>query len=332
MKKAIVCALAALALVAAAQPLEERAKALLERKRETTAAAPGVTFETQLGVKQESSLLDVTLYFRYGETNLLGAVGAKLDMRREETVAQSIVEALLAGPDAAHDRLSGLFPQGTSVISVQSEGDTAFVTLNQAFLGIPDGAPADWEDLAGWQAEATLRRRLAFQSIVLALTEDGRYQRVQLYVAGGDDEVPRRIPLYWFDQSATNPNVMLAACARDEQAMLTPNSARRLSCQAAFVSSLSSGKLISSTLISAAQLSRSAVSPGYSISRRAMSSCASRCRPSCTCRTNVSENAVSCSRVSRCSKAKSALTFVCRALASGQSSVTSGQAAPVSHS
>ena len=104
MKKAIVCALAALALVAAAQPLEERTKALLERKRETTAAAPGVTFETQLGVKQESSLLDVTLYFRYGETNLLGAVGAKLDMRREETVAQSIVEALLAGPDAAHDR------------------------------------------------------------------------------------------------------------------------------------------------------------------------------------------------------------------------------------
>ena len=213
MKKAIVCALAALALVAAAQPLEERTKALLERKRETTAAAPGVTFETQLGVKQESSLLDVTLYFRYGETNLLGAVGAKLDMRREETVAQSIVEALLAGPDAAHDRLSGLFPQGTSVISVQSEGDTAFVTLNQAFLGIPDGAPADWEDLAEWQAEATLRRRLAFQSIVLALTEDGRYQRVQLYVAGGDDEVPRRIPLYWFDQSATDPNVMLAACA-----------------------------------------------------------------------------------------------------------------------
>ena len=79
-----------------------------------------------------------------------------------------------------------------------------------------------------WQAEATLRRRLAFQSIVLALTEDGRYQRVQLYVAGGDDEVPRRIPLYWFDQSATDANVMLAACARDEQAMLTPKSALKL--------------------------------------------------------------------------------------------------------
>ena len=55
---------------------------------------------------------------------------------------------------------------------------------------------------------------MAFESIVLALTEDGRYQRVQLYVAGGDDEVPRRIPLYWFDQSVTDANVMLAACAR----------------------------------------------------------------------------------------------------------------------
>ena len=51
MKKAIVCALAALALVAATQPLEERAKALLERKRETTAAAPGASeHQTGLGI------------------------------------------------------------------------------------------------------------------------------------------------------------------------------------------------------------------------------------------------------------------------------------------
>ena len=228
MKKAIVCALAALALVAFAQPLEERIRAMLTPGEQAETAAPGVTFESQLSVKQESSLIDVTLYFRDGETTLLGAVGAQLDMRREETVAQSIVEALLVGPDAAHDRLSGVFPQGTEVISVQSEGDTAFVTLNQAFLGIPDGAPTDWEDLADWQAEATLRRRLAFQSIVLALTENGRYQRVQLYVAGGDDEIPQRIPLYWFDQSVSDAGVMLAACARDEQAMLTPKNALEL--------------------------------------------------------------------------------------------------------
>lgn len=72
----------ALALVAFAQPLEERAKAWFAPNRRNEPNAPGVTFESQLGVKQESNLIDVTLYFRYGDTNLLGAVGAQLDMRR----------------------------------------------------------------------------------------------------------------------------------------------------------------------------------------------------------------------------------------------------------
>lgn len=224
MKKAIICSAAALALVFFAQPLFEVCRTLVNKEKpaESPAAAQSPTFEEQLGVKQESSLLDVTLYFRFGETNLLGACSAQLDMRREETVAASIVQSLLDGPDAAHDRLIALFPQGTTLIGVASEGATAFVTLSEAFLGIPDGAPSDWEDSAAWQKEATLRRRMAFESIVLALTEEGRYQRVQLYVAGSDDDIPQRIPLYWFDQSATDINVMLAPCARDENAMLTP--------------------------------------------------------------------------------------------------------------
>ena len=224
MKKAIICSAAALALVFFAQPLFEVCRTLVSKGKpaESPAAAQSPTFEEQLGVKQESSLLDVTLYFRFGETNLLGACSAQLDMRREETVAASIVQSLLDGPDAAHDRLTALFPQGTMLIGVASEGATAFVTLSEAFLGIPDGAPSDWEDSAAWQKEATLRRRMAFESIVLALTEEGRYQRVQLDVAGSDDDIPQRIPLYWFDQSATDINVMLAPCARDENAMLTP--------------------------------------------------------------------------------------------------------------
>lgn len=225
MKKAIICAAAALALVFCAQPLSDAYQTLINRKKEqpiTPAATSSPTFEEQLGVKQESNMLDVTLYFRFGETNLLGACSAQLDMRREETVASSIVQALLDGPDAAHSRLTGLFPQGTTLIGVASEGATAFVTLSEAFLGIPDGAPSDWEDSAAWQKEATLRRRMAFESIVLALTENGRYQRVQLYIAGSDDDIPQRIPLYWLDQSVTDTNVMLAPCARDENAMLTP--------------------------------------------------------------------------------------------------------------
>lgn len=127
-----------------------------------------------------------------------------------------------------HDRLSGVFPQGTEVISVQSEGDTAYVTLNRAFLGIPNGAPP----IGRIWTHGRRRRRFAegwrMNPSCWALTEDGRFQRVQLYVAGGDDEIPQRIPLYWFDRSVSDTGVMLAACARDEQAILTPKSALEL--------------------------------------------------------------------------------------------------------
>lgn len=180
------------------------------------------TFEQQLGVEQDRSVMDVTLYFRFADTGVLGAATAQLDMRREETVASSLVQRLIDGPDIAHDRLSGVFPQGTQLLSVTGDGATAFVTLNRAFLGKPDGAPSDWEDLAVWQEEAALRRRLAVQSIVLALTEEGRYQRVQLYVADNDDDVPERIPMYWFDPSSGDASMMLAACPRDESVLLTP--------------------------------------------------------------------------------------------------------------
>ena len=153
---------------------------------------------------------------------------ALLEARREESVAAQIVERLVAGPDAAHGRLSGVFPRGTDVLSVTESGDTVFVTLSEEFLGRPDGAPEDWEDLAVWQEEATLRRFLAAQSIICALTEGGRYQRVQLYVAQHAEDVPRRIPLCYFDLSVTDASVVLAASSRDEAAILTPQRALQM--------------------------------------------------------------------------------------------------------
>ena len=220
MKKGWICILIALGLLVLASLHIEKKTEKIEENRPT--------FEQQLGVQKKRSLMDVTLYFRFADTDVLGACSAQLDMRREETVASSIVRRLIDGPDVAHDRLRGLFPQGTEVVNVDSEGDTAFVTLTRAFLGRPDGAPLDWEDSTYWQEEAALRRRMAFQSIVLALTEDGRFQRVQLYLADSDDDLSQRIPVYYFDPREENPNVLLAACARDEEAMLTPRRATKM--------------------------------------------------------------------------------------------------------
>jgi len=230
MKKAAIAVVLALLLIVLCEPhirgiVADAAQGLLGGEEAAQSAAPAPSFSEQLGGHEKTDTLGVTLYYRFGDTNVLGAQRVMLDLRREETIATRIVQHLVEGPDIAHGRLSGVFPQGTQVISVTGEERTAFVTLSNDFLGGPDGAPADWEDLSVWQEEAALRRRLAVQSIVLSLTEDGRYQRVQLYVADNDDDIPRRIAMAWLDPSATDPSLVLAASPRDEKVMLTPGRA-----------------------------------------------------------------------------------------------------------
>lgn len=221
MKKVVFCVALAFALSLAELPrLGELLRRLDWTQQEAERSAP--TVAQQLGETIASDQLDVTLYYRFGQTGLLGAQREMLDIRREETVAHSIVSRLVEGPSVTHDRLSGVFPQGTRVLSVSGEGTTAFVTLSREFLGRPDGAPTDWEDWQDWQEEAALRRWLAVQSLALSLTENGRYQRVQLYVAASDDDIPERMALAWFDLAQTDLSVVLGPCGRDESMMLTP--------------------------------------------------------------------------------------------------------------
>ena len=177
---------------------------------------------------QSGSFLEVALYYRYADTATLGLERAKIDLSREETMATLIVERLIGGPGVSHSRLSGLFPQGTRLISAQGDGRIVYVTLNGAFLGRPDGAPSDWETRDDWRKEAALRRSLAFQSIVLSLTEGARFQRVQLYIAEDDDAIPQRVAMTWFNPDETDLDLRLAACGRDESFLLTPRLSLRV--------------------------------------------------------------------------------------------------------
>ena len=226
MKKVFVCLLLTALLFAAGMPqvrreIREAVQNLLDKQsQQTEGVQRDPLFEQPvLSVTDE---MDVTLYYRYGQTDVLGMERARLETGREEMAAHGIVARLIAGPDAVHGKLTGVFPRGTDVISVTESDDTAFVTLSMEFLGRPDGAPEDWEDLAVWQEEAMLRRWLAAQSIVCSLTEGGRYQRVQLYVAETQEQAPQRIPLCYFDLNVTDASVVLAASSRDETAILTP--------------------------------------------------------------------------------------------------------------
>ena len=229
MKKACVCLLmTALLLVLGEQGLRQDAADFV---RGRLGAKPQMVEQAQReplfteAAQPVTDTLDVTLYYRYGQTNVLGMQRAQLEAAREESVAAQLVRLLVFGPDAAHGRLSGVFPRGTEVLSVAESGSTVFVTLSDDFLGRPDGAPEDWEDLAVWQEEAALRRWLAAQSVSCTLTEGGRCQRVQLYVAQTAEDIPQRIPLCYFDPGVTDASVVLAASSRDESAILTPQRA-----------------------------------------------------------------------------------------------------------
>lgn len=233
MKKMFICTVLALALLAAGEPhvrgkITQTINDFLYREKIVFDEEVPLSFSDQLGGGPASDMLDVTLYYRFAGTDLLGMEQAQLDIRREETVAWRIVDRLISGPSITHERLSGVFPQGTKLISVSGEDTTAFVTLSSEFLGKPEGAPADWEDHRVWQEEAALRRRLAVQSIVLSLTEGARFQRVQMYVADSDDDIPQRIPMAWFDVNAADMTTVLAASPRDEGVMITPLRAMEL--------------------------------------------------------------------------------------------------------
>ncbi len=178
--------------------------------------------ETQAG-----SFLETALYYRYADTTALGQERVRIDLSREETVATLIVERLIGGPGASHSRLSGLFPQGTRLISAQGDGRIAYVPLNGACLGRPHDPPPDWAPRDDWRKEAALRRTLAFQSIVLSLTDGARFQRVQLYIAEDDDAIPQRVAMTWFNPDETDLDLRLAACGRDESFLLTPRSSLR---------------------------------------------------------------------------------------------------------
>lgn len=234
MKKALCCALLALVCFTAAPALRGglqggEARAILRRE---AAAQDAPRAAGMLDAAPAGDTLEATLYFRFGETPFLGAQRAELDLRRDEMVASVLVGLLLEGPDASHAALTGLFPQGTALISVSGDGSTAYVTLSSDFLGRPDGAPADWEDSAEWQEEAALRRRMALQSVVMTLTEGARYQRVQFFVADSDDDMPRRIELCRLDTQETDASLVLGACGRDETLLLTPRRALELALEA----------------------------------------------------------------------------------------------------
>lgn len=163
------------------------------------------------------------LYFRYGATGYLAAQTRLVDVERNEAPEHALVQALLDGPSGGASFLSGLFPPGTEVLSTLSQGDTLFVTFNEAMMGRYADEGQDAEN----QAEGELRRRLCLDALSATLTEAGLCARVQVLVYRGVDQGKSlRLTAGFLDQSGDE--TLLPPLTRQEERLLTPHNTAAL--------------------------------------------------------------------------------------------------------
>lgn len=193
-------------------------------------AAPGTTATPLQPVARgsQSDETSVTLYFRYHLSSYLGREERAVSVPRDDAVELTIVQALIAGPSSTYQELNPLFPPDTQVVATRRSGNMVTVTLSRAFLGAPADAPQNWQSYDYWVQETVLRRRLAAQSIVSALTENGRCERVQILIAAAEGDIQgERIPRALLYADETDPHIALEPFARNEDVILTPRSAAR---------------------------------------------------------------------------------------------------------
>jgi len=170
--------------------------------------------------------LSAALYFRYAATPYLAPQVRQIDVQRDETPERAIVQALLDGPSGAAGFLNALFPPGTEVLATLSQGDTLFITFNEALMGrYADESAVDLAPSA--REEAALRRRLCLDALSATLTEAGLCARVQVLVyRGASQGNSMRLPAGFLDQSGDES--LLAPLTRREDSLLTPHNTAAL--------------------------------------------------------------------------------------------------------
>ncbi len=162
----------------------------------------------------------VTLYFRYGSTAYLAPEQRLIQVQRNETLEKALVQALIDGPSAAASALTPLFPPGTEVLAVTTQGDTLFITLNDAFLGRYADEPGD-AAVGEWRTEGPLRRQLCLDSLAAALTETGLCVQTQVLVyRGAGQSTSMRLQKGFLTRTADD--ALLPPLTRREDCLLTP--------------------------------------------------------------------------------------------------------------
>lgn len=175
------------------------------------------------GVSALQSQQQATLYFRFLDEPYLAPESRTITQAPSQSYEMALLSELLSGPGTHSADLSGLFPEGTRVLSTVRQGRTLFVTLSDEIMdGYPD-EPASWRDSAAWQQEVPLRRVLCMQSLVATVTENCDVDQVQVLVqqeqtAASSLRLKQR---YFMDGAAEEE--LVGPMTRDDSLLLTPD-------------------------------------------------------------------------------------------------------------
>ena len=147
-------------------------------------------------------ILNAALYFRYGATGYLAPEQRQIQVRRDESPENALVQALLDGPRTGNAAQTSLFPPGTRLQSVVRQGETLIITFSEEFLGKYSDEPGDPAAEPG-RTEGILRRRMCLDAIAATLTEAGLCTQVQVMVyRGADQKTPMRLLAGFLDRSS----------------------------------------------------------------------------------------------------------------------------------
>ena len=184
--------------------------------REETGGQPLISADTA-GLSPDT--LDAALYFRYGASGYLAPEQRQIQVRRDESPENALVQALLDGPRSGNAAQTSLFPPGTRLLSAVRQGETLVITFSVEFLGRYSDEPSDPTAEPG-RSDGILRRQLCLDSIAATLTEAGLCTQVQVMVDQvANQSAPMRLLAGFLDRSADAS--VLPPLTRSEDRLLT---------------------------------------------------------------------------------------------------------------
>lgn len=182
-------------------------------QKSDTANLPDINPKAEAANK---ATLDVALYFGYRGESLLAAETRTIDVPVSTTLENAVIRALIAGPSAGQNELSGLFWEDVTLSGISTNEDILFVTLSEAFI---ETQPKE-EELALESGSVPEQKMLAIESIVNTIVEMGTYSRVQIQVDRGSG-VSSRITQAEAGKDKTSIEA-LEPLGRNKEMILTP--------------------------------------------------------------------------------------------------------------